>query len=277
MPTYEQEAKRLSQLGQRMTHGPSRVDRVTLNDEGSEIWATVHGHHIDPETGLAENWRLTMAGPAAISGAIVDVVEGCIRSHDMASTPSVEPEAMAGHLTDFAVAKNGNVWTGAFSIQTDLGPIRVCASADDEMIRQIVRHRTAQRAPMQASAGGFNFFKMVSDVTQKIARARILSRVARAFNDIAKNPVISQLTGLAKFVPILGPAINTAEQGGHQVNRAIRRTRQTAQRRLAAVRSMAPRPAARLVASPTPPAASGNDSARQQLAVRMARRMFNGS
>ena len=292
MPTYQQEAARLTQLGQRMTHGPSRVDAVTLADKDQEMWATVHGHHIDPETGLVEDWRLTMAAPAAISGSIVDVVEGLIRSHDTPPEPCVEPEAMAGHLSNFSVEKRGDVWTGCFSIETDVGPIRVCASADDGMIRQIVRTRVAQRAPMEASAGGFDFFKMIGDVTRKIARARILSRVARAFNDISKNPVISQLTGLAKFVPILGPAVSTAEQGGHLAMTHARALRARATARRIRQQTTAARPAARTVpvANRTlagqvfgqvfgemPKNRSTAANPRQQLAVQMARRMFNGS
>jgi len=275
MPTYKQEEERLTQLGQRMTHGPSRVDRVTLADADDEIWATIHGHQIDPETGLVENWRTTLAGPAAISGSIVEVVEGFIRSNDAPTTPACEPAAMAGHLSNFKIAKTGSVWTGCFSIDTDLGPIRVVASADDDMIRQIVRHRTAREMPVEAAAGGFNFFKAIGSVAKSIARARILKRIAKAFNDVAKNPIISQLSGLAKFVPILGPAIQATEQGGHAV-KSVMRAAAAAKKKRSGTAAMRQRLVPQRTTQRQPPAAAGAAmTARQRLAIQMARRLFN--
>ena len=102
------------------------------------------------------------------------------------------------------IAVVGGTWRGMCLIPTPKGPVRVSVKADasEEAMEYALMLALKQQGVEVGRIGG-RFRKLA----RKLARARILSKLAHAAKKVVHNPIMAKAVGLASMVPGYGDAI----------------------------------------------------------------------
>lgn len=107
--------------------------------------------------------------------------------------------------------QSGGHWTGTVVMHTSLGDITLCATVSPEVIQALAAKVQVMHARMhgeEAAAG--NIFGSIANLARKIARGRLMQRLASSMRAIARNPLIAKAVGIATSVIPGAAAIRTA-------------------------------------------------------------------
>ena len=99
--------------------------------------------------------------------------------------------------------RQGSDWLAIAEIRTSKGPIRLTATASEEVIKDLVRRGVAKIPPQMIS--GADIFSTISNFAKSAATRNVLSQA----KSVVTNPMF--LSALS-FVPGLGPAVNVVQK-----------------------------------------------------------------
>lgn len=99
--------------------------------------------------------------------------------------------------------RQGNDWLAIAEIKTRKGPIRLTATASEEVIKDLVKRGVAKIPPQMVS--GADIFSTISNIAKSTAARNVLSQA----KSVVTNPMFLQALS---FIPGLGPAVNVVQK-----------------------------------------------------------------
>jgi len=136
----------------------------------------------------------------------------------------------------------GGHWTGTVVMHTSLGDVTLCATVSPEVIQALAAKVQIMHARMhgeEAAAG--NIFGSIANLAKKIARGRLMQRLAASVRAIARNPLIAKAVGIATSIIPGAAAIRTAVTTATNVLGKLQRGDPTTRRQVGQVVAQARR------------------------------------
>jgi len=130
--------------------------------------------------------------------------------------PTLPPDMRISRLP------NGK-WIGYVRFtRADGSPLTIVATSDERAIRREVAQQLMGQG---VNVGAWSGFKKLKSMARKIARARVIKKMAGAIQDVAKSPLLAKAVGLAAFVPGVSSvtgAVTAARSALHMIEQAKR-------------------------------------------------------
>lgn len=136
----------------------------------------------------------------------------------------------------FTHRRDGTV-VACTTVQTNGGPITLCASANEATVRRVF-DELGQRGYVlpQGQVGGI--FDDIGKVVKKLAKAKLLQKVAKIYREVARNPILSAAVDLVPGVATARHAGEAAIQAAQSAQRLIQRAQRGERQAQQAVREV---------------------------------------